>query len=124
MVWDDVNQWRSAMGLSLIGTSGTGKKNYAPIYEHQYMFLFSDVVASGAKKDIKLETYHSVSESAVTKEYSAINSTDLKNYVQQDKNELIFYGDVCECNYCKNGEQSSIEPYNHNENCLWKKYNK
>jgi hypothetical protein len=51
VVWDEVNQWRSAMGLPLIGSTGTGAKNFAPIYEHDYMLLFSDAVAVGARKD-------------------------------------------------------------------------
>lgn len=84
VIWDDVNQWRSALGLPLIGTSGTGKKNYAPIYEHQYMLHFSDAVSAGARKDAKFELYLSVGESDKIKEYAAIDYAEIKSNVGKD----------------------------------------
>jgi hypothetical protein len=83
VVWDDVNQWRSILGLPLIGSKGTGKKNYAPIYEHQYMFLFSDAVPMGARRDAKLETYKSAA-AAEAKAYSPVTYADLASNVGKD----------------------------------------
>ncbi len=84
VVWDEVNQWRSAMGLPLIGTSGTGKSNYAPVYEHEYMFLFSDAVDAGAKPDLsRLMTYTSVT-STVDKDYVDIDYSEIKDYLGRD----------------------------------------
>ncbi len=78
VVWDEVNQWRSILGLPLIGTAGTGKKNYAPIYEHEYMFLFSSEVEGGAKKDAKFEIYKSQDSTVNDKEYTEIKFKDIK----------------------------------------------
>ncbi|HOV13127.1 MAG TPA: right-handed parallel beta-helix repeat-containing protein [Spirochaetota bacterium] len=78
IVWDDVNKWRSALGLSLIGSSGSGRKNFAPIYEHEYMFLFSDSVNVGAKKDFQFQTYASKEESKVEKEYTDTKLDNIK----------------------------------------------
>jgi hypothetical protein len=100
VVWDDVNQWRSVLGLPLIGSNGTGKKNYAPIYEHDFMLLFSDAVTVGARKDAKYETYQSASPSGDAKSYTAINISDLKNNVGKD---VIF-----SCKLDKNQEMSGF----------------
>jgi hypothetical protein len=83
VVWDDVNQWRSILGLPLIGSKGTGNKNYAPIYEHQFMFLMSDAVSIGARRDAKLETYQSAA-AAEAKTYSPVTYADLGNNVGKD----------------------------------------
>lgn len=84
VVWDEVNQWRSMMGLPLIGTQGTGRKNFAPIYEHDYMFLFSTVVNAGAKSDIQFQTYKSSSSSTVSKNYKSIKFSEVKSNFGKD----------------------------------------
>lgn len=61
--WDSVNQWRSAMGLPLIGSSGSGKKNYAPIYELDYALMLPDASLSqyGVQIDGPFKEYKSAS---------------------------------------------------------------
>ncbi len=83
VVWDDVNQWRSALGLSLIGSTGTGAKNFAPIYEHAYMFLISDAVSAGAKAGT-YPAYASAAEAASDKSYAEIKFADMKPYLGKD----------------------------------------
>ncbi|MCK4796259.1 MAG: right-handed parallel beta-helix repeat-containing protein [Spirochaetes bacterium] len=77
VVWDEVNQWRSMMGLPLIGTTGTGKKNYAPIYEHEYMLAFSDDVNAGAKNDPNRVLSYKSTAVTVDKDYAEIDYSNL-----------------------------------------------
>lgn len=85
VVWDEVNQWRSMMGLPLIGSAGTGNKNYAPVYEHEYMLLFSESVQAGAKSDQALVTaYASASAGGGEKSYTEIKAADMKDNLGKD----------------------------------------
>jgi hypothetical protein len=92
VVWDDVNQWRSMLGLPLIGSSGTGKKNFAPIYEHSYALLFSEAVSAGAKSDAKLEVYKSTASEAVAKNYVKIKFADVKSNLGKDVTVAVKIG--------------------------------
>ncbi|HPP04491.1 MAG TPA: right-handed parallel beta-helix repeat-containing protein [Spirochaetota bacterium] len=93
VVWDEVNQWRSMMGLPLIGTQGTGRKNFAPIYEHDYMFLFSNTVDAGAKSNVSFQTYKSQATSTVNKEYKSIKFADVKSNFGKDVEVSVKVGD-------------------------------
>jgi hypothetical protein len=83
VVWDEVNQWRSMMGLPLIGTNGTGAKNYAPIYEHDFIGLFSSALTQGARSDAGFAAYTSKSAS-VEKDYTEIAYADLGKNLGKD----------------------------------------
>ncbi|OHD09548.1 MAG: hypothetical protein A2Y41_04510 [Spirochaetes bacterium GWB1_36_13] len=64
--WDSVNQWRSSMGLPLVGSKGTGNKNFAPIYELEDAVLISkesSIKGIGAQIDGPFEAYSSKTES-------------------------------------------------------------
>jgi hypothetical protein len=85
VVWDEVNQWRSAMGLSLIGSTGTGAKNFAPIYEHEYTLLWSDAVKAGARPDTaRLAVYQSAAAGTVAKNYTRIKYEEMKSNLGKD----------------------------------------
>jgi hypothetical protein len=85
VVWDEINQWRSMLGLPLQGSKGTGNVNYAPIYEHEYMFLFSSTVKAGAKADpALLAVYSSQSTAPAAKEYVKIRYDQLAGYLGKD----------------------------------------
>jgi hypothetical protein len=93
VVWDDVNQWRSIMGLPLIGSKGTGKSNFAPIYEHKYAILASDAVAAGMKTDATLAVYKSTAAEAVAKDYVKIRFEDVKSNFGKDVTVSVRVGD-------------------------------
>ena len=93
VVWNDVNQWRSILGLPLIGTKGTGKSNFAPIYEHKYAILTSDAVAAGMKTTAKIEAYKSTAAEAVAKNYAKIKFADIKNNLGKDVTVSVKVGD-------------------------------
>ena len=73
------------MGLPLIGSTGTGNKNFAPIYEHEYMVLSSDTVKAGAKTDPSVLTaYASTSTGSADKSYVKITYANLKENAGKD----------------------------------------
>jgi hypothetical protein len=84
VVWDEVNQWRAAMGLPLVGTTGTGNVNYAPIYEQKYVALFSPSVAAGAKAAGPFAAYASKAAERIAKTYADIKYADLKANLGKD----------------------------------------
>ncbi len=58
--WNSVNRWRSAMGLPLIGSKGSGKQNYAPIYEIENVLLFPKASKKyGAQFEGPFKSYYS-----------------------------------------------------------------
>ena len=93
VVWDEINQWRSMMGLPLIGSKGTGNVNYAPIYEHDYMFLFSDVTKAGAKVNANFVTYKSVASTEGNKEYKSIKFAEMKSNYNKDVEVTLKVGE-------------------------------
>lgn len=100
VVWDDVNQWRSAMGLPLQGSAGSGKKNYAPIYEHEYMLIFPKDMAIGARNDKSFFQSYASTAIEVDKEYEEIAYSDLKNYTGKDVTvEVEFYSSYDSSSY-------------------------
>ena len=103
VVWDEVNQWRSIMGLPLIGSSGTGKVNFAPIYEHDYMLLFS-TLPNGAKNDVSRLSSYSSKSSSDDKDYKTINYQDLKNNIGKDVSVKVkFYSSYAPSSYYIDG---------------------
>ena len=103
VVWDEVNQWRAMMGLPLIGTQGTGRKNFAPIYEHDYMFLFSTTVNAGAKPDIQFPIYKSSGSSGVSKDYKSIKFSDVKANFGKDVEVSVKVGEKDVSSYYVDG---------------------
>jgi len=84
VVWDEVNQWRSMMGLPLIGSAGSGAKNYAPVYEQAFLSLFG-TAAAGAKADpARVLAYASTAVAPVQKTYTKIAYADLKLNLGKD----------------------------------------
>lgn len=75
--WDSVNQWRSAMGLPLIGSTGEGAKNFAPVYDLPYAVLLAkaDTGASGAKDAAPFPVYASKA-AAAEKTYTDVTAAD------------------------------------------------
>jgi hypothetical protein len=93
VVWDEVNQWRSALGLPLIGSTGTGAKNFAPIFEHEFMVLSGDAVKAGARADpARLAVYQSMAAQTSTKEYTPIKYDEMKNNLGKDVTVSMLIG--------------------------------
>jgi hypothetical protein len=101
---DDVNNWRSAMGLPLIGSSGSEKVNYAPIYEHDYLALASDSVEAGARNlPGRIPSYES-KPVVSSKNYREISFSDLKNNLGSDVTMPVkFYSSVDPTSYYVEG---------------------
>ncbi len=93
--WNSVNQWRSMMGLPLIGSQGTGKKNYAPIYEIDFALIKpqnSQYSKYGANVNGPFQEYHSTSVAPADKNYTAISPNDLcgAKSMSLDKKDVTF----------------------------------
>jgi hypothetical protein len=89
VVWDDVNKWRSSMGLPLQGSQGTGNKNFAPIYEHEFIQLFSSGVNAGAKNDkARLQAYKSTTVTE-QKEYKTVKYEEIKDNINNNVKVLV-----------------------------------
>jgi len=78
--WDSVNQWRSTLGLPLIGSKGSGKKNFAPIYELNFALLQPS--NSKAKK-------YGVQLNGPFKVYKSKTSGADKDYKDIKKSQLV-----------------------------------
>lgn len=83
---DSMNQWRSVLGLPLQGSAGTGRKNYAPIWDpaadFSALLLFAEnLPGKGAQFNGlggKFEAYQSTSAAAVAKDYKPVEWADLQ----------------------------------------------
>jgi hypothetical protein len=82
---DMMNQWRSLHGLNLQGSKGTGKINYAPIWDPgkdwKTVLLFTDMAGKGAQRNGiggTFQTYQSKDIVAVEKDYKDADYNDLK----------------------------------------------
>jgi len=74
IVMDDVNALRQMLGLDLLGTAGSGRKNFAPIYPFEDTGLFAtteDCEGIGALADAKFEILKSAGP-AEAKEYEEV----------------------------------------------------
>ncbi|MBN2498735.1 MAG: hypothetical protein JXR96_29360 [Deltaproteobacteria bacterium] len=83
---DVMNQWRSAHGLALQGSKGSGRVNYAPIYDpgddwSAAMFFSSAQSGKGAQRSGiggKFQTYKSAAGAAAAKSYQEVAWDDIK----------------------------------------------
>lgn len=82
---DMMNQWRSMHGMNLQGSKGTGKINYAPIWDPgkdwTTVLLFTDVAGKGAQRNGiggSFQTYASKASVAVEKDYKEVNGADIQ----------------------------------------------
>lgn len=82
---DMMNQWRSMHGLNLQGSKGTGKINYAPIWDPgtdwKNILLFTDIQGKGAQKNGiggSFQSYQSKGSAAVAKDYKETAWDDIK----------------------------------------------
>lgn len=85
---DVMNQWRQMFGLNLQGSKGSGRKNYAPIWdpgenwENIKLFATNEAIKDkGAQLNGiggQFQTYQSSSAKAVAKDYQAVNAKDLQ----------------------------------------------
>ena len=81
--WDSVNEWRSILGLPLIGSKGTGNINFAPVYEIDRALLLPEegaAKACGVQTGGPFQSYQSVG-AAPAKSYAPVPEAQLYNGV-------------------------------------------
>ncbi len=86
---DMMNQWRQAHGMNLQGSKGTGKVNYAPIWDPgkdwKNILIFTDIEGKGVQRNGiggSFQTYSSKATVAVEKEYKEVALDDIKRAKQ------------------------------------------